>query len=219
MDYGYIYKTTNLINGRIYIGQHKGTIKLDYLGSGVLINRAINKYGRNNFRIEILAYATNSNMLDGLEMKLIYEYREVYGKEFLYNLTDGGDGCKGLERTKEHKNAISVAIREAHNKGLFLNIKRGQPCSQESRNKISQSNKGKKRTEEVKLKLSEIHKKNGTGKWRKGCKQSNNQKQALLKTNIGNKYRLGHKHSEETKIKMSLARIGKKYAKTIPCTR
>ena len=83
-DYGYVYKTTNLINGKIYIGQNKGTIDLSYLGSGKLIFRAIKKYGRKNFRLEVLAFATTKPMLDGLEQKYIYEYRQVFGREFLY---------------------------------------------------------------------------------------------------------------------------------------
>ena len=32
--YGYIYKTTNLVNGKIYVGQHKGEFTEDYIGSG-----------------------------------------------------------------------------------------------------------------------------------------------------------------------------------------
>ena len=44
--YGYIYKTTNLINGKIYIGQHKSEeYDSSYYGSGKLIRRAIEKYG------------------------------------------------------------------------------------------------------------------------------------------------------------------------------
>ena len=81
-EYGYVYKTTNLINGRIYIGQKKGTINLSYLGSGKLIEKAILRYGKNNFRLEVLAFATTKPMLDGLEQKYIYEYRQ---QQFLYH--------------------------------------------------------------------------------------------------------------------------------------
>jgi hypothetical protein len=37
MDYGYIYKTTNLLNNRIYIGKHKGEYNPNYFGSGLII--------------------------------------------------------------------------------------------------------------------------------------------------------------------------------------
>lgn len=66
-NYGYIYKTTNLINGRIYIGLKTGEFNSDYFGSGVLIKRAIKKYGKENFRIRVLAYANNLEMLDSLK--------------------------------------------------------------------------------------------------------------------------------------------------------
>ena len=55
--YGFIYITTNHINGKKYIGQKKYD-KYDYwktyLGSGILLSRAINKYGRENFSKEII---------------------------------------------------------------------------------------------------------------------------------------------------------------------
>ena len=50
MKYSFIYKTTNLINGKIYIGQHTtDNINDRYLGSGVYFLRAVKKYGKKNF--------------------------------------------------------------------------------------------------------------------------------------------------------------------------
>jgi len=50
----YFYKTTNLINKKFYYGS--GTDEEDYLGSGIAIDRAIKKYGKENFHIEKLRY-------------------------------------------------------------------------------------------------------------------------------------------------------------------
>lgn len=53
---GYIYKTTNLINGKLYIGKHKATVfePDKYKGSGKLLLRAFTKYGKENFKCELL---------------------------------------------------------------------------------------------------------------------------------------------------------------------
>lgn len=94
LKYNYVYKTTNLVNNKIYIGVHR-TNKLNdnYLGSGNLIRRAIFKYGVHNFKREILKFFnTYKEALD-------YE-RELVTAQFIeridtYNLYEGGYGsCK-----------------------------------------------------------------------------------------------------------------------------
>ena len=50
MKYYYVYLTTNLINGKKYIGQHYGELDDYYLGSGSILKKAILKYGRKNFK-------------------------------------------------------------------------------------------------------------------------------------------------------------------------
>ena len=53
--FGYIYKTTNLINGKIYIGKRqKQEFDKYYLGSGIYLKKAIEKYGKENFSCEII---------------------------------------------------------------------------------------------------------------------------------------------------------------------
>ena len=46
-----VYKTTNLINGKIYVGKYEGN-RENYLGSGYILKKAIKKYGRENFKRE-----------------------------------------------------------------------------------------------------------------------------------------------------------------------
>lgn len=74
--YGYIYRITNMVNNKTYIGQHKIKPKekfLDYMGSGRLIVRAVKKYGKNNFIKEIIEYSDSKDELNILEKKYISE--------------------------------------------------------------------------------------------------------------------------------------------------
>lgn len=53
--YGYVYKTTNLMNGKIYIGQHKSKhYDKKYLGSGTKLNLVLELYGKEHFKNEII---------------------------------------------------------------------------------------------------------------------------------------------------------------------
>lgn len=102
MNYGYIYKTTDQRNGKIYIGQNKGLFNKDYFGSGLIIKRIIKKNTVSSFKVELIAYLPEKQQLDEFERFLISKYREIIGREKMYNLADGGHGCsvdKGQKRT------------------------------------------------------------------------------------------------------------------------
>lgn len=70
---GVIYKTTNLVNGKIYIGLDT-KLKDTYLGSGLYIGRAIKKYGRENFKREIIDQADNYEDLQNKEIFWIKKF-------------------------------------------------------------------------------------------------------------------------------------------------
>lgn len=88
----YIYKTTNLVNGKIYIGYHASdNIETDsYLGSGYLLKRAINKHGKKNFKREILFEFESQEEATAKERELVNE--EFIEREDTYNLCLGGFG-------------------------------------------------------------------------------------------------------------------------------
>ena len=68
--YGYIYKTTNLLNNLIYIGQ-KHSVKFlgnNYLGSGKLLRRAVAKYGAEHFITELLEEVATAKEMDSREI-------------------------------------------------------------------------------------------------------------------------------------------------------
>jgi hypothetical protein len=83
-----IYEITNNINGKIYIGKDVFN-KKTYYGSGVLIKRAIKKYGKDNFSKKIIDTANSYEELSKKEVYWINKYRETND---LYNITKGGDG-------------------------------------------------------------------------------------------------------------------------------
>ena len=93
--FGYIYKTTNLLNGKIYVGKHKwskeGCLDENYLGSGTYLTRAIDKYGKENFICEILDTADSLEELNEKERFYIEEL-DAMNQNIGYNLTRGGDG-------------------------------------------------------------------------------------------------------------------------------
>ena len=89
---GYIYKTTNLINGKIYIGQHRvnnDVIDKNYFGSGKLLLEAIKKYGKENFKCEIIEWCESEKSLSEKEVYYIdyYKSKVTFGN---YNMSDGG---------------------------------------------------------------------------------------------------------------------------------
>jgi group I intron endonuclease len=85
-----IYKTTNLINGMLYIGKKSQDCNT-YLGSGFLLKRAIAKYGRENFKKEIIDTANTLDELNEKEKYWISFYNTI-DKSIGYNLTIGGEG-------------------------------------------------------------------------------------------------------------------------------
>jgi hypothetical protein len=95
--YGYIYKTKNTINGKIYIGQNKGNFNSNYFGSGKILKNAIKKEGKNNFIIKILLFVNTKYDLDKYEIKIIEYYRKL-GFD-LYNIAEGGQNRPYLFQT------------------------------------------------------------------------------------------------------------------------
>ena len=94
----YIYKTTNLINGKIYIGKHSSqNIETDnYLGSGKILKKAIKKYGRQNFKKQVLHVFS-------IEEQAYLKQKDIVDQQFLsrkdtYNITLGGRGSWFFKR-------------------------------------------------------------------------------------------------------------------------
>lgn len=147
-----IYKTTNLVNGKIYIGQTHYD-RSTYFGSGVLLAEAIEKYGKENFVKEYIDEACSQEELDEKEIFWIKQLNSQ-NRNLGYNIADGGWNC--FTMTDETREKISKTL-----KGKYTgdkSFRKGLVLSEEHKKAISFANTGKKRSDEVKRKISESHK-------------------------------------------------------------
>ena len=100
--YGYIYITTNIINGMKYIGQHKSLIfDSSYKGSGSKLVPDLAKYKKENFSVQLLEWCYSKEELDSKE-KFWINYYNAKNDYMFYNVYDGGiDGRKGYKSTPQ----------------------------------------------------------------------------------------------------------------------
>lgn len=111
MKKGYIYKITNLIDNKIYIGKSTRCSKWyieHYYGSGIVIKQAIQKYGRQNFKKEILEFINFEDETE-LDLKECYYIGLYHSTDYNigYNRSIGGEGAAGKVLSEETKLRIS----------------------------------------------------------------------------------------------------------------
>ena len=173
-QYHFIYKTTNVLNGKYYYGMHStDNLNDGYLGSGRRLRHSLNKYGKENHKVEQLEFLPNRKALIEREKEIV-NLNEI-AKENCMNLVLGGeggfvssDGCKrgGLTSIKIHqlkyntdeqyRNYINEKRREEMNKrkniGTFLSWQNtycwiGKVRAEETKLKIGQANSIKQKGE------------------------------------------------------------------------
>ena len=143
---GCIYKITNSVNGKAYIGLSiddvgKVRIRKHLSGNGsVPLKNAIAKYGKNVFSIEILHEGIIPELLNSYEIDAIAKYNTISPNG--YNLTAGGEGAIPTDETRRKMSEAKLG-------------KRRKPHSLETRRKMSESHKGKKMSAEAVQKVSE----------------------------------------------------------------
>ena len=148
-----VYLRTNKVNGMQYVGQTNNFKQRErqwrnltnyYANNQLTEDR--NKYGLENFDVEILAVVGTQEESWELEKKYILEYNTLYPNG--YNVSTGGG--RGFTYQEERNKKISEATKGENNYWF------GKKFSDEHRKKISKANKGKKRSEEFKKYMSEI---------------------------------------------------------------
>lgn len=161
----YLYKITNKINQKFYIGVHS-TSKLEdgYMGSGKNLKRAIKKYGKENFEKEILETFDNTKDMYDAERHLVNE--EFIKRPDTYNLKLGGEGqwnhINDYPMTARQRELISLGVRKAYasgklkgwpSNGLVKNGFAGKTHSSETKHKIAKANEARVSSDERKRRL------------------------------------------------------------------
>jgi len=165
-QYHFIYKTTNILSGKYYIGMHStNDLEDGYLGSGKRLRYSLNKYGDENHKREILEYCKTRDELKSREEEII-TLNEIAKKDCMNLKVGGGGGFnynydhqlyaagKLQEKLKVDENfrklqyeKIANGVRKAHAHGKIPGIHNvynwnGKKHSEESKRKMSESSKG-----------------------------------------------------------------------------
>jgi group I intron endonuclease len=176
-----LYKTTNLINSKFYIGIHSTENLCDtYIGSGILLRKAIKKYGRPNFKKEILCCVDDIESLIELEEFVVDV--DLVARSDTYNLIVGGIGYEKGRAVTEKERARLKAIRVGQRPAL------GMTHSDESKRKISEASLGNKHN--------------------LGKSLSEETKRKISVSLMGNTRSLGTTQTEETRRKISISLVG-----------
>lgn len=185
-DLHYLYKITNLINNKIYIGQtndpslrwsqHRSIAKKTTdINESQVITRALIKHGIDNFTYEVIATCKDQQNADATEILLIQQYQSLFNQNG-YNVALGGNVIVSNLETRQkistslkkfyemHPGSRTGAILSEETKSKISKSHMGKPgtnlgrkFTEEHKHKISISNIGKKASEETIKKLSESH--------------------------------------------------------------
>lgn len=203
----YIYCTTNIINGKKYVGlcTKSKESSINYYGSGTLFLKSLKKNGKEMFKKEILEENLNYDNIFEREIYWISKLNSKYPNG--YNLCDGGQGGLNpseITRLKQSESHKGKKLTEEQKRKIGDKSK-NRVHTEESKFKISSAHKGKKLSNETKLKISEFRKKRNL---------SEITRKRISSSLIGNKRRLGKPQSNDTKNKISKFFTGKKHSES-----
>lgn len=155
-------------NGKVYIGITSQSLNDRWrsgkgYGNNPHITRAINKYGWDNIKHQVLKEDFTLDEANALERKFIAKYQSnnpIFG----YNITSGGDGCPGVSHphTEESKRKISQAnsgkVRTPEMKEHLSQLKKGKKLDPAIVTKMAEGHRGLTHTKEYKMRMKSISK-------------------------------------------------------------
>ena len=211
--YFIVYKTTCIINNKIYVGAHKTKNMNDgYIGDGIckqrhaklntIFHRAVKKYGYDNFKREIIEFCPSNKHLEQREFFWIEELKShmSFGG---YNMTKGGFGGDTITG---HPDYIEIC------KKLSINST-GHQHTEETKKIIALTSKErwedpvykKQISEKIAIKL----KGNTNSKGHMHSEEYKHNKSIIMLGNVNGKGNKGKTTSDETKEKQRKAKLGK----------
>lgn len=157
-----VYKITNKINQKTYIGVHKtNNLNDSYMGSGVAIKNAIQKYGQENFLKEILFITENKELAFAKEKELTVDFFKADN----YNMKLGGVGGFTKDNAIKGRKTVEQKLTktELAKLGGRASVEQKKGYHGLTKEQLSENGrkgglalKGKPKSEEFKQKLREI---------------------------------------------------------------
>jgi len=186
--FGMVYKITNSVNGKIYVGQTIRNLERRFKEHCIkegcpIFFKAIKKYGKENFNTEVIEECRDTDELNEKEIYWIQKLNSQCPSG--YNISKGGSGSSGYSLSTDHKRKIA--------KSLY-----GRVVSKSTREKLRKSKVGKSRPKYVK---EAIARKLSKSYWfldpsntkikvtnlRKFCRENNLDQSSMWKVSSGNK--------------------------------
>ena len=201
----YTYMVTNNINGKVYVGSHSWDgegLDPNYYGSGTAITRAVKKYGKENFQVEVLYYYDTIEECRADEERILTEY-DVKNCPHSYNIKNGAVGFTSEDVTGEKHPLYGKRGKDSP--------RYGKHHTDATRQNISQAMKGRTLSDEHRKKLSQARKGKNNPNYGKHFTLSEEHKKKISQAHKGeNNSFYGKHHTEETRQKLSQAKNYKK---------
>ena len=165
--YHFIYRTTNLINSKFYVGMHStDDLEDGYVGSGKRLGYSIRKHGLDNHKVEILEFLTSREELKKREAEIVSE--ELLTNPLCMNLKFGGEGgWDHLNNDPAEREKIQAARSSAGNKALHFKKQNDPEFAERYRKALGNSNTKRKGREPKASFAGRIHSEETKKKMRK----------------------------------------------------
>ena len=213
--YGFIYITTNMVNGKRYLGQKRFEFGKDwksYLGSGNALNAAINLYGSENFVKNIVHICYSEEELNNAEFELSVFFDVVNSKDW-YNMIYGGKGKSGYHMSEEQiKKNQEKAIRQMQDPAVreyLSHLAKERNSTEEAKQRQSEMMKELWQDDEFRRKvIDNLPDRKGENPPMYGYQWSDEQRKHMSEATKGkrcgeNAAFFGHKHTQEVRDLLS----------------